>query len=458
MMALSLKDIADYVGGELIGENILVESVSTDTRSTQQNDLFVALQGSRFDAHEFLAQAVGNGAKALMVVRRSSLDVSQIIVDNTLIGLGKLASMVRRKSKAKVIGLTGSVGKTTVKEMIASITQKAGNTIATKGNLNNEIGVPLTLLRLTDNTEYAVIEMGANHHGEIDYTSHLVEPDVALINNVAAAHLEGFGDLHGVARAKAEIFRGLKSDGIAVINHDDKFFDYWHDNTKQKQLDYGVESEAAVTATNLHEMEDNSFCFDLIFNQQTTPVKLSVPGQHNVQNALAAAACCLAIEIEPEIIAAGLGDFNGVQGRLQIVRVSPSFTVIDDTYNANYTSLTAAINVLARQPGFKVLALGDMGELGSSAKEYHQKAGIYAKQCQVDLLLTIGELSFFAAQAFGEDAIHCQTQSELVEQIQKQKQEHAVSVLLKGSRSAHMDKIVSQLTEPALETKSGGGH
>ncbi|NVJ60783.1 MAG: UDP-N-acetylmuramoyl-tripeptide--D-alanyl-D-alanine ligase [Gammaproteobacteria bacterium] len=458
MIPLTLSEIASHIGGELIGDDTLIESVSTDTRSTDQNDLFVALKGPRFDAHEFLQQAIENGAKALMVSQRSSLDASQIIVKNTLIGLGKLSALVRQKSSAKVIGLTGSVGKTTVKEMIASITKRLGKTVATAGNLNNEVGVPLTLLRLNANTEYAVIEMGANHHGEIDYTTHLVQPDVALINNVAAAHLEGFGDLHGVARAKAEIFRGLASNGSAVINRDDDFFEYWHGNTKQDQMDYSVETDARVSAKNILENEDNSFNFDLSYDDQLTPIHLTVPGKHNIANALAAAACCLSLNIDRTEIANGLSEFKGVKGRLQILRVSPNFMVIDDTYNANYTSLTAAINVLSKQPGFKILALGDMGELGGSAKEYHQKAGQFAKQSNIDLLLTIGELSFFASQAFGENAIHCQTQAELIEKIKQQQKEKAVSVLMKGSRSAHMDKIVNQLVESIPEINSGGRH
>ncbi|WP_144393699.1 UDP-N-acetylmuramoyl-tripeptide--D-alanyl-D-alanine ligase [Pleionea sediminis] len=445
MIPIKMSEIARATQGQLVGEDVLVHEINTDTRKSNESCLFVALKGANFNAHVFLEQAVNDGAIGLVVEQQSSLDVPQVIVKDTRNALGQISQLIREKSTAKVIGLTGSVGKTSVKEMIASILNHEGETLSTLGNLNNEIGVPLTLLRLTKEHEFAVVEMGANHPGEIRYTTELVRPDVALINNVAAAHLEGFGDLQGVAEAKGEIYEGLNAKGTAIINVDDNFANYWRARIGQKKVTFGIKNEADIFATSIDSSKPSGVRFHLHHNGKCHEVSLAVPGRHNVMNALAATAACLSIGISIENIVASLRGFTGVKGRLEVHRPSDELVIIDDSYNANYTSLAAAIDVLTNEDGLKILALGDMGELGDEAREYHHKAGVYAKESGVDLLLTIGVLSHFAHQAFKEGAYHFATQKEMVDFIIEKIKNKKTAVLLKGSRSAHMEDIVTPI-------------
>lgn len=447
MIDVNLSEIAQATEGQLIGPDVKICCVNTDTRQDSNGCLFVALKGNNFNAHDFLQQAAEQGASALVVEQQASLDVPQVVVSDTRIALGRIARLVRKKSAATFIGLTGSVGKTTVKEMIASILNVQGNTLATLGNFNNDIGVPLTLFRLKQTHEFAVIEMGANHSGEIRYTSDIVRPNVALVNNVAAAHLEGFGDLQGVAEAKGEIYEGLQPDGTAIINVDDDFADYWLNRVKQKTLTFGIENDADITASSIDSGNSEGVQFVLHYKNEDYPVSLAVPGKHNVMNALAATCACLASGVNIQQVVDGLKNFHGVKGRLQLHRPSEELVIIDDTYNANYTSLAAAIDVLKQQDGLKVLALGDMGELGDKAREYHHKAGVYAKQSGVDLLLTIGVLSQFAHQAFKDGAHHFNHQKELADFITDKIKQQKTAVLLKGSRSAHMENIVATILE-----------
>ncbi len=443
-----LSEIAEAVDGRLVGADIQVDCASTDTRHIPEGALFIALKGPNFDAHDFLHEAANKGANALMVESAFDMDISQVVVKDTRIALGKVASLVRDKAQAKVIGLTGSVGKTTIKEMIASILSIAGKTLATKGNLNNDIGVPLTLLRVDGSEQYVVLEMGANHQGEIGYVSHLAKPDVAVINNVAAAHLEGFGDLQGVARAKSEIYDGLKQNGIAVINADDQFADFWIQKIEKQRKDinlltFGLKPNCSIKAVDLVQHDDASYSFTLVTPSSQSSIKLSVPGKHHVNNALASASICYALKIAQETIALGLERFSGVQGRMQYHQLSKNIVVIDDTYNANFTSLAAAIDVLAQQTGIKVLALGDMAELGSEARTLHHKAGEYAKAAGVDHLFTIGELSCLATDAFGEGAKHFNSQNLISKQVESLiDKNNKMTLLVKGSRSSQMDKLV----------------
>lgn len=463
MINVSLQSIVQAVDGKLISSNIAeqesirISKVNTDTRLSCEQCLFVALKGPNFDAHEFLLEAAKQDATALMVesgayeklsdtVKQALKDTPCILVNNTRLALGRLAKLIREASNATFVGLTGSVGKTSVKEMLAEIFRQAGSILSTIGNLNNDIGVPLTLFRLESHHEYAIIEMGANHAGEIGYTSGLATPDVALINNVAAAHLEGFGDLQGIAQAKGEIYDGLKKDGIAIINNDDAFAAYWRERIRQPIKTFAMHNSADIMAVNL-ELKQHQVCFDLQVGSARYAVTLNVPGQHNVMNALAATACSIAAGLEIDLIVKGLESFSGVKGRLQVHRPSDQLTIIDDTYNANYTSFTAGVDVLIKQPGKTIVALGDMGELGEKAREYHQKAGLYAKQAGVDHLLTIGVLSQFAHQAFGEGGHHFTSQQELTNFIIKTIKQTKTAVLLKGSRSAHMEHVVEPLLQ-----------
>jgi UDP-N-acetylmuramoyl-tripeptide--D-alanyl-D-alanine ligase len=455
MIQLSLAEIAAVTQGQLIGSDVSITKVNTDTRDNSADSLFIALKGRNFDAHQFLAEAVQQGAVALLVEQQTSMAIPQVVVANTRLALGQLAHLVRQKSKARFIGLTGSVGKTTVKEMLHHLLRHCGATLATQGNLNNDIGVPLTLMRLTENEEFAVIEMGANQPGDIEYTVGLVEPEVALINNVAAAHLEGFGDLQGVAQAKGEIYQGIRKGGVAIVNADDRFAEFWRTRIDHPMITFGIVNDADISAKHIELDASGCAAFELKYPDGLVDVRLSVAGKHNVYNAIAAFSVCYALKLDLKPLAERLATFSGVKGRLQIHRLNNQSNVIDDTYNANYTSLTAAIDVLTQQKGKKVLALGDMGELGEQAREYHQKAGLYAREAGIDELLTIGVLSQFAHQAFGDGAHHFSSQQQMTEYLIQQLEQSPLAVLLKGSRSAHMERVVEPLLTWAQQNLGG---
>ncbi|MCO7223996.1 UDP-N-acetylmuramoyl-tripeptide--D-alanyl-D-alanine ligase [Pleionea sp. CnH1-48] len=457
MISLSLQDITAATKGRLVGvAETSVNRVITDTRASCDGGLFVALKGANFDAHEFLQDAIDGGASALVVEHEVAFGVPQVVVADCRKALGDIARLVREKSSAQFVGLTGSVGKTTVKEMIAAILSECGDTLATKGNLNNDIGVPLTLFELEAGHEFGVIEMGANHAGEIAYTTDIARPHVALINNVAPAHLEGFGDLQGVADAKGEIFNSLDpKTGVAIINRDDAFADFWLNKIECPSLTFGRSEGAQVTASDI-SLDATAFAsFTLHVNEQQLPVRLSVPGEHSVNNALAATACCVALDIPLTTIVSAIEKFNGVGGRLQVYQPTAGVRIVDDTYNANYSSLIAAIDVISQFDGIKILAIGDMAELGEEAREYHAKAGIKAKQAGIDYLLSVGVLSQFATDAFGDNAVHFSSRQLLTQWVIEKLQQSQGTVLLKGSRSAHMEEVVKQLLSWA-DTQSGG--
>lgn len=446
MIPLSLADIAKAVNGKLIGENITIENINTDSRALVTGELFLALKGPNFDGHRFLAQVVELGCSAVIVDHQCQLDIPQIVVTDTHSALGQIAAYVKEKLAPKTVAITGSSGKTTVKEMVAAILSRLGNVLATKGNFNNDIGVPLTLLRLEPEHDFAVVELGANHMGEIAYTSALVKPDVAIINNIAAAHLEGFGDLCGVARAKGEIFSGLKANGVALYNLDCKFAHKWQWRlTDKKVKQFSCDKAADCFSSDVVLDENGCASFNLNTEQGKAYIELTVPGKHNVCNAVAAATIALEFGASFDDIRLGLAEMSPVKGRLNLYQLSEHFKLIDDTYNANVESIKAATDLLASYSGRRVLILGDMGELGAQAREYHQEVGEYAKQCQIDDLLTIGVLSQNTADAFNgqhfserKQLMHC-----LVSLLENEQQ--PISILVKGSRSARMENVVKDI-------------
>ncbi|MEE4246937.1 MAG: UDP-N-acetylmuramoyl-tripeptide--D-alanyl-D-alanine ligase [Kangiellaceae bacterium] len=442
MIALSLQKIAEVTGGELVGDNVSVSAICTDTRSLEDNSLFVAIKGEHFDAHDVLESGPPKDITAALVSRLVKLSAPQVLVEDTLIAFADIANYLRRQSTAKVIGLTGSVGKTTVKEMIFCILSNVGKTLATKGNLNNHIGVPLTLSRIDDDTEYCVIEMGANHPGEIAYLSKIVEPDIALINNAAAAHLEGFGSLQGVARAKGEIYQQLREGAVSIVNLDDDFSSFWLSRINGEKILFSSRSEADVYAENMSIDEHGYASFDVISNGQSEKVQLGVIGAHNIQNALASIACCVALNIPLPEIVEGISQFKGVSGRLERVQLDEKLLFINDSYNANYQSLRSAVDIISTYQEKKLLVLGDMGELGDTAREYHELAGVYAREHNIDYLLTVGTLSQFASKSFGTNAYHFNSKAELAQKIIDDFSNDKVIVLLKGSRSSRMEEII----------------
>jgi UDP-N-acetylmuramoyl-tripeptide--D-alanyl-D-alanine ligase len=446
MIPLCLAEIAQAINGEIVGDDITIDSINTDSRALKNGELFLALKGPNFDAHRFLNQVVELGCAAVIVDHQCELNIPQVIVKDTHKALGDIAAYVKAKVAPKTVAITGSSGKTTVKEMVAAILSRLGTVLATKGNFNNDIGVPLTLLRLEQKHDFAVVELGANHMGEIAYTSALVKPDVAIINNIAAAHLEGFGDLCGVARAKGEIFEGLNSNGIALYNLDCKLADKWQWRLTDKTVRKFSCFQEADCFSNDVVLDDNGCAsFKLNTYQGNTNIELTVPGKHNVCNAVAAATIALEFGANLDDIRLGLADMSPVQGRMNLHQLSASFKLIDDTYNANVESIKAATDLLSSYSGRRILILGDMGELGAQARGYHQEVGEYARACKIDDLLTIGVLSQSTADAFNGQHFseRAQLMNCLISLVENEKQN--ISILVKGSRSARMENVVKDI-------------
>ncbi|MDZ7279498.1 UDP-N-acetylmuramoyl-tripeptide--D-alanyl-D-alanine ligase [Pantoea eucrina] len=451
MIPFYLKTLAEISAGELHGQDCSIDDVTTDTRKVVKGSLFVALVGERFDAHNFADQAIANGAVALLVNKPLPVDVPQVVVADTRIAFGQIAAWVRQQSKARVVGLTGSSGKTSVKEMTAAILRQCGETLYTAGNLNNDIGVPMTLLRLTPHHDYAVIEMGANHQGEIAYTTSLVRPEAALVNNLSAAHLEGFGSLAGVAKAKGEIFGGLPVHGTAIVNADSNDLVNWQHQFGDKTLwrfSPQPMAEAEFRASEIVLRADATL-FTLHTPRGDVAIELPLPGRHNVANALAAAALALSIDAPLSAIQTGLKTLQPVPGRLFPIRLSASKLLLDDSYNANVGSMTAAAQVLGDMPGYRVMVVGDMAELGDEAEACHRQVGEAAKAAGVDCVLSVGELSRLIGESSGRGE-HFATKTQLTERLHALMSQHQdMTILIKGSRSAAMEQVVQSLQEKA---------
>jgi len=439
-MTWMLSDIASMTKGQLIGEDQAIDSVSTDSRQVSLDQLFIAIKGERFDAHDFVESLAGKAGAAL-VSQYIDCDLPQVVVSDTRVALADFAAAWRQQFKQPLIALTGSNGKTTVKEMLSAILSERGQVLATLGNLNNDLGMPLTLLRLRDQHDYAVIEMGANHFGEIKFLTNIAKPDVALLNNAGAAHLEGFGDIKGVSRAKAEIFQGLNDSGVAVINADDQYADYWFSCNQGRQvISFGLISDATVQG----EILPNGKVF-LAAKSESVEICLSLLGEHNARNALAAAAAAMAVGVELLTIKAGLESLKPVKGRLASVKGQQNTQIIDDTYNANPTSVKAAIDVLSGfTRGQRVLVLGDLGELGENALELHRELGAYAREQKIDRLFCLGVSTKATAKEFGAKAEHFTELEPLLESL-KQQLNNNMTLLVKGSRSMRMERVVEAL-------------
>ncbi len=440
MIDVSTREVARMVDGDLRGpENLRILGVSRDSREHRPQALFVALRGERFDGHDFIKPELA--AAALLVERAVDDPRPQIVVSDTLAALARLASAWRQRCRARVIALTGSNGKTTTKEMLRAILARAGRVHATEGNLNNHIGVPLTLLALPADADFAVIEMGANHAGEIAQLTRWVQPEVALITNAGRAHLDGFGSLEGVAHAKGEIYQGLPAQGgTAVVNLDDRFADYWLSLNRQHHcLGFSLQGLGDIQGTWTHPDR-----LELRLHGARRELVLAAPGRHFAQNALAAGAAASAVGCGIDDIARGLEAWRPVAGRMRVFRDASGARVWDDTYNANPESLGAALQVLAADAEETVLVLGDMNELGSRAREMHAEMGRRARDLGVRQLLAVGSLTPAAVEAYGTGgewfASHAELASALRERLQP-----GMAVLIKGSRSQHMENILAAL-------------
>ena len=460
-----LREAAQALNAQWRGENVLFTGVSTDSRTLKSGDLFVALSGEKFEGYRFVRAAQINGAVAAMVALNAgeealSTEISLVQVDDTRMGLGRLAAFWRNRFSMPLIAITGSNGKTTVKDMLAAILCQSledsgvtGQTIsanlgvlATEGNLNNDIGMPLMLLRMRDTHRYAVIEMGMNHLGEIAYLTQLAKPDVAVVTNAGLAHIKGLGSVEAVAQAKGEIFSGLNEHGTAVINADDRYASLWRKLAGDRRIiDFGLGAQAKYAKVFAEYRTDGyGSALQLHLPDSVIDVNLQVPGVHNIRNALAAAAAAVSIKIDSKSIAAGLERFKGVRGRLQRKKGLRHAVLIDDSYNANPESVRAALAVLTAAAGKKILVLGDMGELGESSVDLHRTIGEEARHAKLDKLLTLGELSQFASAAFGQGAEHFNTMDELLDVAEGLLNED-VTVLVKGSRFMRMERVVDRL-------------
>lgn len=444
----SLSQAAIAYGGTLLFPDCTFSAVSTDSRTLAEGELFVALQGENFDGHDFIEHAALKACGLVVTVPDKRLQLPQWVVADTTVALGQLARLNRNRFEGLTLALTGSAGKTTVKEMLAAILGQKGDTLATKGNLNNHIGVPKTLFDLEQHHRFAVIEMGASGPGEIAYLCEIARPDISLVNNVMPAHIEGFGSEAAIAETKGGIYSHLKPGGTAVINLDESWAFKWQDMARGAIiLTYSMESDQAdVRVSGEPELTAEGSRFVLSVDGRTRELYLPLPGRHNIANALAAVACAHAADANLEQIVAGLESVRAVRGRGQLLPGLSGSQVIDDTYNANPGSVKAAIDVLAARGGRKILALGDMAELGSMSSKSHCDIGQYAARSGIDDLLVVGRYSEHYARGFGATTRIFSNKLELAEALIAEL-DAAVSVLVKGSRSATMEEVVARIVE-----------
>lgn len=447
---MRLSEAAEALHATLIGADVRFESVGSDSRNIETGQLFVALKGANFDGNTFAAEAIQKGAAAAMVSDVTTEASPALLVKDTRLALGKLAEYWRGKFSAPLVAVTGSNGKTTTKEMLTAILSAAaggGDKVhATYGNLNNDIGLPLTLLKIKPQHRFVVAEMGMNHLGEIDYLTRIAHPDVAVIINANTAHIGELGSRENIAKAKGEIFSGLGKDGIAVMNADSDFLDYWRSlNPNRKIVTFGLQAAADITAS--YQEQAGVSLVELRTPNGTVRVELKVEGVHNISNALAASACAYALGVSNANIAAGLANFGGVYGRLERKHGLAGSVLIDDTYNANPDSMRAAIEVMAKQSGEKILVLGDMGELGADAAEMHFEIGAAAKAAGLGKLYCLGELSQQMVKGFGSGAKHFASPEAIAEAIIPELNRET-TVLVKGSRFMRMERVVKLLLAP----------
>lgn len=449
---LSFQALQQRFGGHLPLGNLDFSLLETDSRVPLEGKVFLALKGEHFDGHRFCQQALDQGAVGLVVSDyQPGIALPQWCVSDTRIALGQIAAFNRERFTGPVIGITGNSGKTTVKEMLGTILSEiygAEAVLITAGNFNNDIGVPLTLLRLSAAHQFAVIELGANHVGEIAYCAQLAQPDVGVVLNVTGAHLGEFGSLERIATAKGELIEALASDGHAVINQDDYFAGYWESLVGERLLTrYGLQDMTGsdLWAANL-QAGPGGYHFDLCTSDEQQSVQLQVPAKHNVANALAAAAAAQSLAVPLVDIASGLSRFAGVNGRLQIVTGHKQSRIINDSYNANPGSVRAAIDTLMDFSGNRILVLGDIAELGDGAESAHRDLGDYAREQGVNMLLTTGPYSALASERFGKDARHFADKQALAEALQALLTPET-TVLIKGSRSAGMETVVNRISE-----------
>jgi UDP-N-acetylmuramoyl-tripeptide--D-alanyl-D-alanine ligase len=450
-MIRTLQQFALAGHGRLHGADRSFNEVAIDTRTLSSGDLFAALRGEKADGHDFLSAAAAAGAAGAIVSRAAALPLAQIVVSNVEVALANAARAARAQFKGPVIGVAGSNGKTTVKEMIAAILSRRGPCLSTRGNLNNHLGVPMTLLRLDDSHRSAVIEMGANRRGDVEQLVQIARPGIGLITNAGAEHLLGFGSLEGAARAEGEMVAGLPPSGTAIINADDAYASLWRAGTAARVLSFGLRPEADFHAAQLRlefGVQDFLTRFRLVSPLGEMDIRLALAGRHNVRNALAAAAAATSAGATLAEVAAGLHSMRAVKGRLQLRRTRAGGWLIDDSYNANPSSARAGLEVLSELPGRRWLVLGDMAELGEFADSSHRELGELARALGVERLYAFGALAGLAADSFGEGAQRYRDAAELTRALDAAITAD-VRLLIKGSRVNRLERVVEALAPAA---------
>lgn len=454
---MRLSELLEPLQARLIGGDVTFEKLCTDSRQLQPGDLFVALRGEKFDGHDFAFAVVERGACAMVVEREiSEAHVPQLVVADSTRALGAIAAYHRGSFQGTLVAVTGSSGKTSVKGLLREIFAIAGNVVATQGNFNNQIGVPLTLMNLAKQ-RYAVVEIGTNHPGEIGYLTQLARPDIAIVNNVSAAHIGGFGSLSAIAQEKGAIYSTLQPEQIAIINLDDTFTDQFIEATRHcRRIGFSLTKTSAdfpvAYARSIVMDALGRASFEFCFGEDCAIVQLAVPGRHNVANALAAGACALAAGLSLAQIAIGLARFTGEKGRMQLFIGPHGSRIVDDTYNANPGSVRAAIDYLSQCPGRRILVLGDLAELGDAGPQAHREIGHYAAQKNISALLSHGPLSRISSEAFGAEGANFMSKAALIDALLTRLDADSTA-LIKGSRSARMEEIVQRVLE-AKETPS----
>ena len=443
-MNATLDFASHAMNGQLVGKDASFTGVSIDSRTLEKDQLFFAITGPNFDGHDYVDSAAEQGAAAAVVTHRCDAPLAQVVVEDTRAALGRLGSAWRDDHDVIAVGITGSNGKTTLKEMIGTCLANRAETLVTQGNLNNELGVPLMLLRLNDSHRYGVFEMGANHAGEIAYLTSLVKPQFVVLSNAGPAHLEGFGSLDGVARAKGEIFSSEPRPECAFLNADDHYFEYWTTLvTDIESMSFGLDERADVRASDI-DLHSGGSRFRLHLPSVEVAVELPLPGIHNVRNACAAAAVVHRIGLGADEIATGLASLTAVDGRLKPVPGPNGCRLFDDSYNANPTSVRVAGDYVASLGGESVMVLGDMLELGADEAALHARLGRELREAGVDRLLATGPLSKNTVSGFGDNAHWYDSVEKLVAALAPTIGEDT-NILVKGSRSMRMERVIDAL-------------
>lgn len=464
---VSLSVLNEAISGKMLGNDVQVSNVSIDTRAIQQGDLYIALKGEHFDGHQFVEQAALKKCIAVVVSDLSVLErvvkdyaVSGLCVENTLRALGECGRINRQQFKGAVVGLTGSSGKTTTKNMLESILSEKGPTCATQGNYNNEVGVPLTLLNIKSEHQFAVVEMGARKIGDIKYLADFVQPDVAILLNAGTAHIDVFGSQENIVKGKGEIYSSLKKEGCAVVNFDDPAKDIWLAALEdRKVLTFSLECADADIYASAIETDSATCKFVINHNGICEEIFLPMPGKHNILNSLAASAAAIHLGFDLQTIASGLKKLNSVAGRLLSIPCNENLEVIDDSYNANPASMKAAIEVLSARAGFKIAVLGEMAELGDFSKKLHLELAKFIAQSEIDKVYLLGTYAQEMKQVLGTKAIAAESKLAVLDSLEKTdhifeiKQDDSAlvktSILIKGSRSTSMDELVEMIIKRA---------